>query len=692
MRRAPLLAALALVALAAAYLTLSRGDPAARARDFAAGLARETGRPATIAGPVRFDGWWRQRLAIARVEIVGLGALEDVVVGADGTGVARAAMWGRAGSLEFDDARAVFTDGETRIEFVRAARRIEGRAIAAGLPVAFSGRAAMGGVADLRVSAVGLTAAGGLDPAGGLSLAGDAWRLDGRLTADGALEGRLTGVDPVLGAFEASLRLDAEAIDLADARFATGRAALNRQGGRWALDLRLAEIDLAKAADLLARGAGALTGDLDLRARAGALVWPLGRAEGAILVAGREGDAWAIDELAVRDLGGASLRVAGGLLDLRAADAQRLFAALGVPIDRYMGAVAVQGRFDPVAARISPVSIVLADQRFAGTLAWRDGRLHADLGGGAIDLDPFFVRSPQRPAQRGPLLTRSQQAQAVRAAQPPAPGPGGWSRTPLGFDLLGAVPLDLDLKAMSLRVAGTVFENAELAAAFGRDGIVLHRLVGRLLDGRAQIAGVWRGPPAPGFVADFALDGVPLRRLLPAFGLAPVFDGSANARGRLESTGATASILAGNLRGDVALAAPGAALRGLDLAAVARRYAQGATPPDLVELGRLVARGGDTRLDRVDLGVRVDLGRARVTEFRADGAGARIDGTGTFDIGNWTLDLAADFSFAGRPAFALGAAGPIGGPRLSLRPAAAGAVPPAGSAAPRRPGAPPASR
>lgn len=692
MRRALPLVALALMALGAALLFLSRGDPAARAGEFAAVLARETGRPVALAGPARFEGWWAPRLDIARVEIAGVGFLEDIALAADGTGTARATLWGRAGTLGFEPARARFESPELRLDFARAARRFEAHASLAGLPLRLTGRAAMGGLAELSVDWAGLAGSGGLDREGGLTLAGPAWRFDGRFEAGPALEGRLTGVDPALGPYEAPLRLDPENLDVADARFAGGRAAIARQGGRWALDLRLGEIDLAKAAGLLARGTGWLAGDLDLRARAVALSWPSGRAEGAILVAGREGGVWTVDEAAVRDIAGASLRVAGGDLDLRAADAQRFLAAIGVPVDRYLGELVARGRLDPIVGEVSPVAVTLAGQRLEGAIAWRDGRLKATLAGARIDLDPFFLRALPRPAQRGPLLTRSQQAQAARAAQIPPPGPGGWSRAPLGFDLAGAIPLDLDLKALELHVAGTTFAHAHLVAAFGREGIALESLTGALFEGRARVSGVWRGGAMPGFAAEFALDDVPFRRMLPALGIAPVFEGLGSVRGRLDSTGPTASILAGNLRGRLEIAAPETTLRGLDLAAFARRYAQLGAPPDLAELARLAGRNGDGALRRMDAELAVELGRARVTSFQAAGEGVRVAGSGTIDIGNWSLDLAADFAFAGKPAFGLGAAGPIASPRLSLRPAADAAAPPAGSGAGSRSPARPASR
>ncbi|MFM7345278.1 MAG: hypothetical protein ACKO1J_07935, partial [Tagaea sp.] len=414
MRRVLPLAALALIALGAALSFASRGDPAARASEFAAVLARETGRPVAVAGSARFEGWWDPRLQVARLDIAGIGVLEDLAVASDGNGTARATLWGRAGTLRIEPARARFEGADLRLEFARAARRIEARASLAGLPLTLTGRAAMGGIADLSVDWAGIAGAGGLDRQGGLTLAGQAWRLDGRFAGDASLEGRLTGTDPALGAFEAALRFDADNFDLPDARFAAGRATIARQAGRWALDLRLGELELAKAAELLARGSAGLAGDLDLRARASALTWPSGRAEGAILVAGREVGVWTVDEAAVRDIAGAALRVAGGELDLRAADAQRFLAALGVPVDRYLGELQVRGRLDPIAGEVSPVGLTLAGQRLEGAIAWREGRLKTTLAGERIDLDPFFLRAIPRPAQRGPLLTRSQQVQAAR--------------------------------------------------------------------------------------------------------------------------------------------------------------------------------------------------------------------------------------------------------------------------------------
>lgn len=702
MRRTLLLAVPALCLAGAAIFFLSRPDPVTRAAEFASALRRETGLETRIVGKPELRGWFDVSLRVPQVAIADIGAIDDLVLAADGTGTARAALWGHRGALALSQTGLRFVAPELTVAFQRDTKRLSIAAAAAGLPLTLEGRAALGGLADLTAEWAGIKGTGGIDPTGGISLGGRNWHLDGRIGADRVFQGRAHIVDAALGEFDADLRLDGESLDVPDLRFAGGGGTLARQNGRWALDLRFGEIEIAKLADLLARGGDVLAGDLDLRARIGRAMWPTGDAQGGILTAGRENGVWAIDELAVRDLGGASLRVRDGIVDLRSPDAQRFFDALGVPIARHLGELGLRGRIDPVAMRVAPLELGLAGQRMAGSIVWRDGRLVAELAGERIDLDPFFLRALPRPVQRGPLLTRSQQAQATRAAQAPAPGPGGWSRVPLAFDLAGAIPLDLSLRARELIMGGATLGDALVQAAFGADGIDVRQLTGSLWRGRFDAKGKLAGGDGPGFAAAFAVTDFELGEMLTASGLSPVLRGPARLSGRVESQGGTFSIWAGNLKGEAALSAPGAIIDGLDLGAIARRYAAPGNPPDIAELARLAGRGGRSVLDEFDARLRIELGHARVERWRAAGAGATIDGSGQIDIGAWALDLAAEFAFAGKKSWRFAAQGPFANPRLNFQPPAPAVssggpssgvgAPPAGSAARSRPAGRPASR
>lgn len=703
MRRSLLLAVPALILAGIAIFFLSRPDPVTRAAEFAAALRRDTGLETRIVGKPELRGWFDVSLHVPRVEIADIGTLDDLVLAADGTGAARAALWGRDGALTLSQTAAHFAASDMKVAFQRDTKRLSIAASAAGLPLTLDGRAALGGLADLTAQWAGIKGTGGIDPTGGISLGGENWHLDGRIGADRVFQGRAHIADAALGEFDADLRLDGENFDVPDLRFAGGGGTLARQNGRWALDLRFGDIELAKLADLLARGGDVLAGDLDLRARVGRATWQSGEAQGGILTAGRENGVWAIDELAVRDVGGASLRVRDGIVDLRSPDAQRFFEALGVPIARHLGELSLRGKIDPVAMRVAPLELGLAGQRMAGSILWRDGRLAAELAGERVDLDPFFLRALPRPVQRGPLLTRSQQAQAARAAQAPAPGPGGWSRVPLAFDLAGAIPLDLSLRARELIMGGATLGDALVQAAFGAEGIDVRQLTGSLWRGRFEAKGKLAGGENPGFVAEFAVTDFEFGEMLGASGLSPVLRGPAKLSGRVESQGGTFSIWAGNLKGAAALSAPGAIIDGLDLGAIARRYAAAGNPPDLAELARLAGRGGRSVLDEFDARLRIELGHARVERWRAAGAGATIEGSGQVDIGAWALDLVAEFAFAGKKSWRFAAQGPFANPRLNFQPPAqtaassggprsGGAASPAGSAARSRPAGRPASR
>ena len=106
MRRTLLLAVPALILAGVAIFFLSRPDPVTRAAEFAAALRRETGLETRIVGKPELRGWFDVSLHVPKVEIADIGALADLVLAADGTGTARAALWGHDGALTVVASRA----------------------------------------------------------------------------------------------------------------------------------------------------------------------------------------------------------------------------------------------------------------------------------------------------------------------------------------------------------------------------------------------------------------------------------------------------------------------------------------------------------------------------------------------------------------------------------------------------------
>ncbi len=645
--------AIAGVGLAIALLAggfLFRPDADSAARSLAAGISQRTGLPARIEGAARHAWAWPLRLEIPGIAIDGLGRIENVVL-VDGAFDAQARFLGRAGVLtlragtfrfaaEGLSASLAAADGRLVVETKFAGRdlRVAGKPTSAGfdtLEIGWDGHLLKG---QARRSADGamldVTAAGG-----GIELSGRA------LPADGILEGTLAAASP--GLVRAEFRagddvFDVAAFELRAADYsATG--SLRRDSQRLSIDARIGEIGLSALADLVRHHLGDAAEDIDLRLRIGRLAWAAGEAQGVILVAAREAGRLVVDELAVRSLAEASLRVRAGMLDLQVPDASRFLAALGAPVERHLGALSLRGplAFEPrgPALRLAPLEIALAGQQAKGEAVWHAGRLSLSLAGDRVMLDPFFGRPLVAPPVRGPLLTRSQTARAAAAAAPPAPGPGGWSRVAIRPDLLGGMPLDLRLGVRELVLGGLALGDAQFAAAYDADGFDVAELSGSLFGGTLAASGRVDAT-RPQVALKFAIAGAEWARVLGAMGAAPVLRGPVTFTGSVATSGANVSAMMAALAGSLRLESPGGTLDGFDLAGLLA-YAAASRTPDLAELGRRFARGGRGTFGTASGTWRIDGGRASSTDTRFAASGGALELSGLFDLSNWNVDLVA---------------------------------------------------
>ncbi len=666
-----------LAALAGAAVAWLLPDPAREADLLAQRLGAAVGQPARVAGPVAYAYGWPGTLRISRIEIGTVGWLGDVA--ATGTDLAATAeIFGRAGRVSADAERLRFAgDG---VAFERAlsgdAWRLEGMLAERAVTVAGTGGkvavqwgdlAASGAVAWQAPNVALELALAGLAP---LTLAGI---YDPR---ENILEARFEGPFAALGTVAGALRASTTLLDVAAFELGGGpiaaTGAMQREGGRIALDLRVGDTDMA---GLAALAAALPTGDLDLRIRIARLGWTGGEAEGLVLAAARNGDTLAIDEFAVRAFAGAQLRVRDGQLDLQAQDATRFLRGLGLGVERHLGALSMRGRLavDPnqYNATLAPLELSLAGQRATGALAFRDGRLSAQLAGDRIDLGPFFARAAAAPPERGPLMTRSQTARAAAAAQPPPAGPGGWARTPLQFDLVGSSRFDLALTARTLVFDAFSLADAQLAATFAADGLSVTRLVGGFWGGRFEAAMRLAGGARPELALEFALADGELARLAALFGNPQTLRGPLSLSGRLATAGRDAAEMAAGLVGQVRMSAPTGSIEGIEFSGIADRLASGGRAPDLLELGRLLARGGRSDFRNLAGSWNVAKGVARTTDTRlALRGGTRDlagDLVGDFDIANWRVDLAFGLSAAANaPRAVVGLAGTADRPRVNL--------------------------
>jgi hypothetical protein len=666
-----LFAAFGFIGVALVAFFAVRPDPAAEAERLAAALALVTGQPTRVLGTAEIDYDWPLRLRVPRIEMGALGHLERIESSGDML-TAAAELLGRKGivsadaqSWRFAGEGVVFSrarDGAGwHASFRMAGRDLKIAGLSSDIALDWGGTPASGTL-GWKGSDIAFEVAGN-----GLTLAGIYAPQDDSLV--GQLSGSLGRLGDVTGAFRAT----AELLDVAELSLADAKGAFRLEAGRTAIDMRIDAADIAR----LGAFVGALPlGDLDLRLRLGKVSWSGGEAEGIVLSAARDAGRIAIDEFAVRAIGGAQLRVRDGLLDLQAADGSRFLRALGVGVERHLGALVLRGRLDvaPDRAALAPLELSLGGQRVTGSLGWREGRLAAQLVGDRVDLGPFFGKPATAPPERGPLLTRSQTARAVAASQPPPPGPGGWSRVPIQFDLAGGMPLDLQLAARTLVFDTLSLADAQLVAAFDANGVAITRLVGGFWGGRLEMAGRIVPAPQPRFALDVALADAELRHLGTLFGNPLLLRGPLTLRGRLESRGRDAAEMASGLAGELRLAVPTGTLDGADLGAVAERLAAGTRAPDLIELGRVLARGGRSDFRSLAGSWQIAQGRARTADMRLALRNGTLDIGGEVDLANWRLDLALGIS--PNPASGAGAGvraqailsllGPADRPRLNL--------------------------
>jgi hypothetical protein len=687
---------LGIVVLAGAGVAL-RPDPGPAADRLAAEVAALTGLDAKAAAGARYAWAWPPRLEVPSIELAGAGALGPLVVQA-GRFAGPATLFGRTGEMSGVDGIVSFAAEGLSVRLDRA-KGLTLETTLAGRTLRIAGRPASGGVEGLSVDwdvhhfegrARRAADGGAFD----VELAGSAGALAGvARPAEASFEGTLEAPATATGRVRAELRAAGDTVDFAhfelagDGYAAEGSARV--EAARAALDVRFADAPLAAVAGIAAQ-ALALPGDVDLRVRAGRLAWPSGEAAGVILVAARENGAFVLDELAVRSIAEASVRARGGRVELNAPDAQRFFAALGVPVRRHLGALALSGAFaiDPQAGALTaaPVEIALAGQRLTGRAVWSGGRLAAELAGERVALDPFFGKPAAPPPARGPLLTRSQQARAAAAAAPPPPGPGGWSRQPFVPDLVGGLPLDLKLSARELVYEALALADARLALKADAAGLDVTELSGALLGGKFAAAGRIGGAPVPRGEIRFELAGADGARLLAALGAPALVRGPLGISGRLAAAGMTPAAMAGDLSGEIALASPGGTIEGVDLPGLVAYAAQAATP-DLAELGRRLARGGRSAFSAASGNWTIERGVARTRDTRLAVAGGALEIAGAFDLANWRVDLAGEIAAAGarlRPRLSLAGPPERANAAIGFSSPAGGAGMPAGSGAPTR--------
>ncbi|WP_456268399.1 AsmA family protein [Kushneria sp. AK178] len=290
---------------------------------------------------------------------------------------------------------------------------------------------------------------------------------------------------------------------------------------------------------------------------------------------------------------------------------------------------------DRETAHLTDLTLDVDGTAFEGSasLGLEPPLLHADIEGGALDLDRYLPPEPTR-APRTDSTPQPSQEQEEKGAQD-----AGQER-PLSDRiqaLARELDLDLNLRLEALDVHGLHLENVALQAQ-GRDGRYrLPRLVADLYEGALRASGAMNVDASSAALSfEPRLSGVALQPLLhDALGRDDLFRGTLEASATLSSTlEAPVSLLAG-LNGEAAFEITDGAMIGVNLPG------QLCTTAAMLQ-GNSTSHewGSDTRFDEFSATFDIVDGVVKNDDLAVALPGIDMTGGGRVDLGAQKLDMA----------------------------------------------------
>ena len=242
-----------------------------------------------------------------------------------------------------------------------------------------------------------------------------------------------------------------------------------------------------------------------------------------------------------------------------------------------------------------------------------------ELALGRLDLTPYL---PATPAGGQP---------SSAAGAPARPSEGGWSEAPIALPLPLPIDVDFRVRAEGLKAAklelGAV--NTRLQADRRQATITLDEVqaYGGQLTGNAQA----RPADPPAYALDLQSQGIRLLAALRALTGQGRFDGRADLRLALATSGTNQRDLVRSLAGDGRLLLRDGAILGVNIASMLRQ---------IMTLGLSPAAGEQQRTDFAEAGgtFRIQNGVVRNDDLYLHAPTLRLEGAGTVDLPPRTLD------------------------------------------------------
>jgi AsmA protein len=325
-----------------------------------------------------------------------------------------------------------------------------------------------------------------------------------------------------------------------------------------------------------------------------------------------------------------------GTLSVKASSVRGLATVAGSPPPiggDALGSFSLSGKLVSAGPSVSfsDIALTLDALKASGNIAI-DGSgkvpvIKGTLNMGMLDVNPYLARPTQAastaPAAPGP--------QAAVAPNPPA-APGQWSDAPIDLSALKAVDADLTIAADGLRYEKIEIGKAALGIALhgGKLTLALDQLQLYGGNGKGQVVADGSGA-VPAIGLNFALSGIQAQSFLSAAIDLDRLTGTGQLTVDLNSRGRSQREIVGALSGKGSLGFSNGAIKGIDLAAMAKNVQQaflsaatgGAQQTSFGELsGSFIVANGILRNDDLALTSPV----------------ATLKGSGTVDLPHKTLD------------------------------------------------------
>ncbi len=285
------------------------------------------------------------------------------------------------------------------------------------------------------------------------------------------------------------------------------------------------------------------------------------------------------------------------------------------------------------AIKLSDMKVVFGDTNFAGNLDINSGAkpvsVRGNIAAGKIALDSLLgAKSSGGGSSAGGSSSASKSG-------------GKWSTAPIDLSWMNSLDLDIDLSASSLTYGKWNFTKPSTDLKIGNGKMVVNGMKAGVFGGQATLSTQVNASPVS-LSLKSGMNNINLQNLAGALSGSGKLktSGTVNFDMDVKSTGGSANALVNALNGDANLNGTNVAIKGFDLAKLARGLA---TEEKLITSATSLVsgalNGGQTKFDTVKGDFKITKGITNITSMVMDSSDAVINTTGYADLPKWLINV-----------------------------------------------------